>query len=454
MATRYAIISGNWSNPLTWNGGTLPTSSDDVFSNGFTVTIDQNITVLSLRNASNASPVILVSGQFQINAGNITVNIINTPLASYFRQASSGNSPLLLHNNSTGNTTIYCNWNITSNPGDIMFFRAIGSGTINWIGSIVGTLAGQDAAPIRLNSVLIFNFIGNLTQQRVGSFNANASCIATGINGVTINVTGNLLCSSSSPSLSNCINTQSFTFILNITGDVINNSIDTGIISHCITGANAGIITINGNVQGGAIQGSNTAINNTGVSSITINGVVIGGNGVASGNGCCAILGISSTCFLSGPFISGNYGIFPFMVSRVILLNNISNYIEYASNNTGGSVFPSVPPTRLTMYSPNTIADSPVPTNVRQGTIYALGSQTGTLIVPSPSNVRKDIPTDATVGTADLSAADMWNYLTSAITTPGSIGETVKNIKLKTDDIPDNPASVESVGAIVASYNV
>jgi hypothetical protein len=53
MALRYAVASGNWSNTATWNGGTLPTAVDDVFSNNFTVTIDGTFTVLSIRNTSN-----------------------------------------------------------------------------------------------------------------------------------------------------------------------------------------------------------------------------------------------------------------------------------------------------------------------------------------------------------------------------------------------------------------
>lgn len=50
MATRFAIGNGNWSNTATWDGGALPLSNDDIFANNFTVTIDQDITVGSLRN--------------------------------------------------------------------------------------------------------------------------------------------------------------------------------------------------------------------------------------------------------------------------------------------------------------------------------------------------------------------------------------------------------------------
>lgn len=499
MAIRYAVANGNWSSASTWDGGTLPTSADDVFANNFTVVIDQDITVLSLRNAANTSPSITVGGQFQINSGNITVTITVTPLASYFRQLTTNNSPLLLHNNSTGTTTIYCNWNIQSNPGDIMFFRATGSGTINWIGNIVGTVTGQDAAPIRLNSALTFNFIGNLTQQRNAAWSSVASCIAAGINGVTINVTGDLTCSSSSPNSSYCINSLGFATTINVTGNVYNNSIDANTITGGIQGTGNSVITINGNVRGGALPNLNFAVNNTATSTLTINGIIFGGNGSALGFGCAAVdLRGNSTAYLSGPFVYGNYGCTPYNISRVILLNNTSNYTEYASNSTNGALFPSAAPTRFTMYSPNTLADSPIPANVRQGVTYALSSQTGTLIVPSPSNVRKDIPTDNTVGTADLSAADMWNYLTSNITTANTIGKLIKDnldaqvstrlasssyvapnnsditaikavtdtltdvatettalaIKTRTDLIPDNPASNDSVGAIVASYNV
>jgi hypothetical protein len=45
MALRYAVATGNWSNTATWDGGTLPTVGDDVHANGFTVAINQDITV-------------------------------------------------------------------------------------------------------------------------------------------------------------------------------------------------------------------------------------------------------------------------------------------------------------------------------------------------------------------------------------------------------------------------
>lgn len=56
MALRAAVANGNWSLASTWNNGVLPAPGDVVASNGFTVTIDQNINIDTLTNAA-VSPV-------------------------------------------------------------------------------------------------------------------------------------------------------------------------------------------------------------------------------------------------------------------------------------------------------------------------------------------------------------------------------------------------------------
>ena len=68
---------------------------------------------------------------------------------------------------------------------------------------------------------------------------------------------------------------------------------------------------------------------------------------------------------------------------------------------------------------------APIPADVRQGVVYALSTQTGTLAVPSPSDVRKNTPTDNTVGTADLSAQDFLDLLS---TSPDPIAERLRNV--------------------------
>lgn len=57
MAERYAVASGLWSNTATWNGGTLPGLYDDVYANGFTISVDQDVTCYSINTRSGTIPV-------------------------------------------------------------------------------------------------------------------------------------------------------------------------------------------------------------------------------------------------------------------------------------------------------------------------------------------------------------------------------------------------------------
>ena len=71
MAIRFPIASGNWSNSAIWSGSIIPTVGDDVAANGFTVTIDQDITVNQLRTLTTGSAA--SGGGFVIN-DNYTIN--------------------------------------------------------------------------------------------------------------------------------------------------------------------------------------------------------------------------------------------------------------------------------------------------------------------------------------------------------------------------------------------
>lgn len=75
MADRYAVASGDWSNPATWDGGTsVPAPGDDVYANTRLVNVDQDVTVANLFNAANAGLGVAVGGGFQVNgAAVITV---------------------------------------------------------------------------------------------------------------------------------------------------------------------------------------------------------------------------------------------------------------------------------------------------------------------------------------------------------------------------------------------
>ena len=50
MATRFAISSGNFDNTAIWDNGAVPLSTDDIYSNGFNIAVNQNINAVSLRS--------------------------------------------------------------------------------------------------------------------------------------------------------------------------------------------------------------------------------------------------------------------------------------------------------------------------------------------------------------------------------------------------------------------
>ena len=54
MAIRFAIQAGNWSDPLTWDDGlTIPQLGDEVYLNGYAITVNQNVNVGRIVNAQN-----------------------------------------------------------------------------------------------------------------------------------------------------------------------------------------------------------------------------------------------------------------------------------------------------------------------------------------------------------------------------------------------------------------
>lgn len=76
MAIRWAIASGNFSSTSTWNSGAtlgIPTAGDDIWPNGFTVSVDVSFTVNSLNNT--------VRGR-QIATPQMTSNILPSPFVA------------------------------------------------------------------------------------------------------------------------------------------------------------------------------------------------------------------------------------------------------------------------------------------------------------------------------------------------------------------------------------
>jgi hypothetical protein len=91
MAERWAVATGNWSNTATWNGGTLPGSTDDVYANGFTVTINQDVTANSLKTIAGTTAV--AGGTFQ-SSGTYTIALQELAMGAFV--GGTSNQILLL----------------------------------------------------------------------------------------------------------------------------------------------------------------------------------------------------------------------------------------------------------------------------------------------------------------------------------------------------------------------
>lgn len=72
MANRYAVANGNFESTATWDGGTLPSMSDDVYANGFTVALNISLSASSLRTESASG--ISAGGGFSVAVAGLTVN--------------------------------------------------------------------------------------------------------------------------------------------------------------------------------------------------------------------------------------------------------------------------------------------------------------------------------------------------------------------------------------------
>jgi hypothetical protein len=248
MADKKAIASGNWSDTSTWDGGTLPLAGDDVYANTFTVTVDGNYTVVSVRNGAAAG--IVAGGGFALqSAVTLTANVI----------ASTNGNPCVTAN--TGVATIVGNLNAgsvsgahavtTSGDAGITLQGTVTGGTIlgaygvNHAGSglatIVGNVQGKTGHGVALNNGPII-----VTGNVFGSDNAAAA-------GGIFYGAPNLVCT--------------------VNGNVMGGN---GGGSQGITLSTGGSLTVNGNVTGGGVNGVNGVSCSAQNCTITINGVVQG----------------------------------------------------------------------------------------------------------------------------------------------------------------------------------
>jgi hypothetical protein len=405
MAIRYAVANGNWSNTATWDGGTLPTASDDVFANNFTVTIDGTFTVLTIRNTANTTPSITAGGFFTFaNGGNLTCTASNGVI--------SGGATVITYSLNSPNLA-YLNSNIGTPPdtNGLNIINVTGTGTLNVTGILTNT-GNRSQSIIRIGNSCILNIIGEIISGAgFAVINPTTVIIVQFVNSV-ININGNIVGATNNAVPILCSSLVTLNITGNITGTTSGDAITTP--------ASGCVIDIVGNLTNRTI----TFSNNT---DLTINGNVI-----ASSSSPC----ITSTSNTANVKIFGNLvninGNMAFYGQKLFISTTMPQFWQFTTTDLL---------TTKTLYTAGVSIGNPDEDDVREGVDYGPSLElTGTLVVPTPDNVRKGVPTDDTVGTADLTAEDILDAI--------SISTNDVAVRLR------NVSTVASTGAQIASYNV
>ena len=400
MAIIRAAANGNFSAPATWIGGVVPTATDDAVSNNFIVVVDTNITVLTLSNSTTGGAT--VGGGFNFTAGGFTANITSLSAAA---------TGLILFNHTTGTNTVNVTNSFFPNVNAIQF---AGGGTVNFNIPLIFPGGSIVNGAFLKNGTGTLNFVGNVQ----GAASGNNGVIH--INAGTANITGNVQGGVSTQSTSGL---QISGGTITVTGSVTGGS-STGLTHGILLGS--GSLVVIGNVTGG-VGGGGQGINSTTTGSITVTGTISANAGVGlSSNSLAAIVQVS------GPLVNVN-GISAISAVRFFITGTSTSWTTQSSVGVN-----------KILYTNDQVAGFPSEANVRLGTAFGVANAlTGTLIVPSPSNVLQGVGTDNTTGTLLMTPADFWNYLISSGFTANSIGDRLKNV-----------STVATTGGQIASYNI
>ena len=390
MPNRWPITSGSWSNAAIWSGSLIPTPADDVFLNNQSITLDQNISVLTIRNSTSASA--------------ITAGGILSVTGSYNITASNG----LI---SSGLNTL---------NGMIQF---VGSGALN----ISGSILANGIRTIGNLSVGTVTLVGDVLENTFGDGIMSIENQSTG----TIIVTGSVYGGRMNYNGKFGIRNNSGGTVL-VRGDVYGGA--GGQSANGIANLGSGLVIIDGNVRGGTTSsdggalGSMFGVVNSGNGTVIINGS-ISASLIAPGVGST---GTAATLVCTGPFFNtgSQNAVFAY---RIQMKDVGASSWRFDTEISGSS---------KTVYTAYQLPSVPRQPDVRLGTQYNFGL-TGSLNIPNPTTVRNGVAVDNTTGSAVLTAQDMFNILTQDIAQTGSIGETLKNA-----------STIQTTAATISSFKV
>lgn len=428
MAARYAVANGNWSSVSTWDGTTtLPSPGDTVRPNGFTVTIDQDVTVAELRNEASGSAA--NGGGFQITT--VGAGVTRTVTAALRSTA----------------TTAVALLNITATAG-----------TVNLVGDIYGATGAQSATAVVVNpasGALTVNVTGDIigpntagsTQFYTFAYSSSFATLtitgdvvgggplgsvhmalnsASAVGAKTVTINGDVYGGSSNSSYAIFVSSAS-------TAYVINGSVHGSAVAHALNTA-GGNVTVSGDVDavGGNLMNGIRAGSGSGT-------VIVGGDVIADGSSPAIDLGTSTgnvdlqgavtattdaaavvTAGLvraRGPLTDGSNGRRAVLAPRIFLYASPTDTDWSVRDSTG---WPSSGAVQVLTNIGNGMPD---PADVVEGVVYGTASEhTGTM------------------KTAAITAADVWDVDVGSLITAGSIGAYLSNA-----------ATAASVAALVAA---
>lgn len=363
MPNVWAIKTGNWSDTTVWNTGTLPTASDAVFANNFTVLINQNINVQSLNNfatgaiANNGgftcfssqtitASISSIAGSYAtlltITGSGVTVNISGSV------RGPNGNVPILSLPNTLSNSTININGDVigggtnqgytiqlsTTTPVTLNITGSVSGGTgtsarglylLNTTGSIInirGNIVGNTGPAIDFQSTTLNN-----TCSIVGDVVTSGTTIAAAGTSNLFNITGSILAPQSSNQYG--LNISSTTSTYNISGSITGGAV--GINAYGInlrgtsntvnlTGNSIGGISSTGGAYGILLAGT--------TNNLRVIGNVLGGISVSNNSGIAVTATAAYTASVFGDLITN--------IGSALVFNGASGV---GTVNISGSVY-------------------------------------------------------------------------------------------------------------------